>query len=105
MIYDSPILPIIEFSHSLSLDRSGGAPGQSLDGSQISRLLHRRDRAKAKVAVARHLLVRTYIMLRDEIDYAEFLRRGVAVPSARVSYRPQVPDKLIERRASEQQPG
>lgn len=52
------------------------------------RLLHRRDRAKAKVAVARHLLVRTYIMLRDGIDYAEFIRRGVAVPSARVSYRP-----------------
>lgn len=68
------------------------------------RLLHRRDRAKAKVAVARQLLVRTYIMLRDEIDYAEFVRRGVAVPSARVSYRPQVPGKLIERRASEQQP-
>jgi transposase len=53
------------------------------------RLWHRRDRAKAKVAVARHLLVRTYIMLRDEIDYAEFLRRGVAVPSARVGYRPE----------------
>ena len=52
------------------------------------RLVHRRDRAKAKVAVARQLLVRTYIMLRDEIDYAEFIRRGVAVPSARVSYRP-----------------
>jgi len=71
----------------------------------VALIFMRRDRAKAKVAVARHLLVRTYIMLRDEIDYAEFLRRGVAVPSARVSYRPQVPDKLIERRASEQQPG
>lgn len=68
------------------------------------RVLHRREKAKAKVAVARHLLVRTYIMLRDQIDYAEFVRRGVAVQSARVSYRPQVPGKLIERLASEQQP-
>jgi transposase len=67
------------------------------------RLVYRRERAKAKVAIARQLLVRTYIMLRDEIDYAEFVRRGVAVPSARVSYRPQVPGKLIERRTSEQQ--
>ena len=65
-------------------------------------LVHRRDRAKAKVAVARQLLVRTYIMLRDEIEYAEFVRRGVAVRSARVSYRPQVPGKLIERLASEE---
>lgn len=68
------------------------------------RLVYRRDRAKAKVAIARQLLVRTYIMLRDEINYAEFVRRGVAVPSARVSYRPQVPGKLIERRTSEQPP-
>ena len=63
------------------------------------RLLHRRERAKAKVAVARHLLVRSYIMLRDEIDYAEFLRRGIAVRSARVGHRPEVPGKLIERPA------
>jgi transposase len=67
------------------------------------RLLHRRERAKAKVAVARHLLVRSYILLRDEIDYAEFLRRGVAVRSARLVHRPSMPDKLIERPASEQQ--
>lgn len=40
------------------------------------RLVHRRGHAKAKVAVARKLLVRLYIMLRDEIDYAEFRRRG-----------------------------
>ena len=43
------------------------------------RILHRRDRARAKVAVARHVLIHAYIMLRDEIDYAEFRRRGVAV--------------------------
>lgn len=68
------------------------------------RVLQRREKAKAKVAVARHLLVRTYIMLRDQIDYAEFVRRGVVVRSARVSYRPQVPGKLIERLTSGQQP-
>jgi transposase len=39
--------------------------------------------AKAKVAVARRLLVRAFIMLRDEIDYAEFQRRGVAARSSR----------------------
>ncbi len=39
-------------------------------------VLYRRGRAKAKVAVARKLLVRLYIMLRDQIDYAEFRRRG-----------------------------
>jgi hypothetical protein len=38
--------------------------------------MKRRGKAKAKVAVARKLLVRCFIMLRDEIDYAEFLRRG-----------------------------
>jgi transposase len=39
-------------------------------------VMKRRGKAKAKVAVARKLLVRLFIMLRDEIDYAEFLRRG-----------------------------
>jgi len=39
------------------------------------RLAERRGRPKAKVAVSRKLLIRTYIMLRDEIDYAEFQRR------------------------------
>jgi hypothetical protein len=46
-------------------------------------LLNRRDWRKAKVAVARKLLVRSRIMLRDQIDYAEFLDRGVAARSAR----------------------
>jgi transposase len=41
-------------------------------------VLHRRGRPKAKVALARKLLVRLYIMLRDGIDYAEFRRRGQA---------------------------
>ena len=36
----------------------------------------RKGAASAKVAVARKLLIRLYIMLRDGIDYAEFVRRG-----------------------------
>jgi transposase len=34
--------------------------------------------AKARVAVARKLGIRLWIMLRDQIDYAEFCRRGLA---------------------------
>lgn len=41
------------------------------------RVMQRREKARAKVAVARRLLVRAYILLRDEIDYAEFRRRAV----------------------------
>jgi len=40
------------------------------------RLAFRKGMALAKVAVARKLAIRLYIMLRDEIDYAEFCRRG-----------------------------
>ena len=47
------------------------------------RILLRGGHAKAKVAVGRRLLVRAFIMLRDEIDYAEFQRRGVAARSSR----------------------
>lgn len=43
----------------------------------------RRGHATAKVAVGRRLLVRAFIMLRDEIDYQEFQRRGVAARSSR----------------------
>jgi len=39
-------------------------------------VLHRRGRPKARVALARKLLVRLYVMLRDQIDYPEFRRRG-----------------------------
>jgi transposase len=49
------------------------------------RVLLRGGHAKAKVAVGRRLLVRAFIMLRDEIDYAEFKKRGVAARSARGS--------------------
>jgi transposase len=44
-------------------------------------LVHRRGRPKAKVAVARKLLVRLFIMLRDQIDYDEFRRRGRQTPA------------------------
>lgn len=48
------------------------------------RLSSRRGRPKALVAVARKLLVRCYILMRDEIDYATYLRRTVAARSARI---------------------
>jgi len=41
-------------------------------------LVARRGKAKAVTAIARKLLVRCFVMLRDGIDYAEFRRRGVA---------------------------
>jgi transposase len=44
-------------------------------------LVHRRGRPKAKVAVARKLLVRLFIMLRDQVDYDEFRRRGRQTPA------------------------
>jgi transposase len=40
------------------------------------RLAFRKGSASAKVAVARKLVIRLYIMLRDKIDYREFCRRG-----------------------------
>jgi transposase len=43
------------------------------------RLASRRSKSIAKVAATRKLLIRLFIMLRDEIDYAEFKRRGSAV--------------------------
>jgi len=41
------------------------------------RLLRSKGKHKAIVAAGRKLVIRSYIMLRDGIDYAEFLRRGV----------------------------
>lgn len=49
------------------------------------RLSKRRNKPKAKVAVARKLLVRSFIMLRDNIDAGEFVRRGVEARSSRVA--------------------
>ena len=51
--------------------------------SFYQRLRDKRKTAKAKVAVARKLAVRGFIMLRDQIDYSEFLRRGVEARSSR----------------------
>ena len=64
------------------------------------RVAARRGRPKAKVAVARKLLIRAYIMLRDEIDYAEFRRRAVAARLARLRHRPNVPAVVIGQPAS-----
>jgi len=59
----------------------------------------RRGRSKARVAVARKLLVRAYILLRDEIDYATYLRRTIAVGKLGISREPSAPslvkDKLV----------
>jgi transposase len=42
------------------------------------RKLHQRGLGKARVAAARKLGIRLWIMLRDRIDYQEFCRRGLA---------------------------
>ena len=64
------------------------------------RLVQRRGKPKAKVAVARKLLIRSFIMLRDEINYAEFQQRGVAARLAREFARSNVPVPLIGQPAS-----
>jgi len=51
-------------------------------------VLHRRGRSRAKVAVARKLLVRLYIMLRDEVDYRTFLDRAPAMRRKEMSATP-----------------
>ncbi|HEV8427197.1 MAG TPA: IS110 family transposase [Pyrinomonadaceae bacterium] len=55
-------------------------------GRFYQRIAERHDRPQAKVAVSRKLLIRAYIMLRDEIDYAEFQRRAVAARSAPLAH-------------------
>jgi transposase len=64
------------------------------------RLAERRGRAKAKIATARKLLIRAYIMLRDEIDYAEFRRRAVAARLVREITKASVPEFVIGQPAS-----
>ena len=51
----------------------------------------RRGKPKATVAVARKLLIRCWIMLRNNIDYVEFRSRGVEARLARNMPRPSVP--------------
>jgi transposase len=60
------------------------------------RLVVRRGKAKAVVAVARKLLVRCFIMLRDEIDYAEFRRRGVVAQGVARSGLPALTHRLMD---------
>jgi len=65
------------------------------------RVAERRGRPKAKVAAARKLLIRAYIMLRDEIAYAEFRRRAVAVGLPdEVKGQQKVPEVLIGQSTS-----
>jgi transposase len=49
------------------------------------RLAFRHGWAKARVAVARKLAIRLYILLRDQIDYTEFVRRGSHVGMPAIS--------------------
>jgi transposase len=51
----------------------------------------RRGKPKATVAAARKLLIRCWIMLRNNINYAEFRSRGVEARLARNISRPSVP--------------
>lgn len=47
------------------------------------RLQSKRGTSKALIATARKLLIRSFIMLRDEVDYSEFRQRGIEARSAR----------------------
>jgi len=64
------------------------------------RLEQRRGKPKAKVAAARKLLIRGFIMLRDQINYAEFQQRAVAARLARDYARTNMPGHLIGQPAS-----
>ena len=67
--------------------------------SEVSR---RRGRPKAKVAAARKLLINCYVMLRDEIGYEEFRRRGevgLCGGSGEVSVKTSVSEGLMARPA------
>ena len=57
--------------------------------SFYKRLAARRSKSVAKDAATRKLLVRLFIMLRDEIEYAEFKRRGTAVGMPVKSHGPR----------------
>lgn len=62
----------------------------------------RRGRPKAKVAAARKLLINCYVMLRDDIGYEEFQRRGevgLCEGSGEVSAKASVSEGLRARPA------
>jgi hypothetical protein len=47
------------------------------------RKVHQKGVGKARVAVGRKLGIRLWILLRDQIDYAEFCRRAPSPATAR----------------------
>jgi transposase len=55
------------------------------------RKLQQKGFAKARVAAARKLGIRLWIMLRDQIDYAEFCRRGSAAAANNGRARAEMP--------------
>ena len=55
------------------------------------RVAKRRGKSKATVAAARKLLIRCWLMLRNNIDYAQFRSRGVEARLAPHIGRPSVP--------------
>lgn len=68
------------------------APGQDDDLRRFYfHLVTKKSAAVAAVAVARKLVLRLYRMLRDEIDYDEFRRRGRDARRARETRRPAMP--------------
>ena len=52
-------------------------------GRFYRRKLQQKGLGKARVAVARKLGIRLWILLRDQIDYDEFCRRALAPATAR----------------------
>lgn len=57
------------------------------------RKLHQKGVGKAPVAVGRKLGIRLWILLRDQIDYAEFCRRAPSRATARGCLHAGMPDR------------
>jgi transposase len=74
----NPLLRLLwcEADHSRRATRSGIT-------SVLSAKLQQKGFGKARVAAARKLGIRLWILLRDQIDYAEFCRRAPARAAAR----------------------
>ena len=67
-----------QLAAALSVDRSDDACGRK--DPELKRFYHRKlipkGMGKARIAAAYKLGIRLWIMLRDQIDYTEFCRRG-----------------------------
>ena len=67
-----------QLAAALSVDGSGDACGR--ENAELTLLWARKlmpkGMGKARIAAARKLGVRLWIMMRDQIDYEEFCRRG-----------------------------